>query len=65
VEPRGRIEARRARLAAIRHDPARYAWTVALAAGGGCFAGYGEPKVKKGVRAVERALLWRADGTQV
>jgi hypothetical protein len=47
------------------HDPARYAWTIALAAGGGCFAGYGQPKLKKGQRAVERALFWRADGTLV
>ncbi len=47
------------------HDPARYASTMALGAGGGCFVGMGEPKVKKGERAPERPLLWRADNTLV
>lgn len=44
------------------HDAARWAWTVALAAGGGCFAGYGERKVQRGERALEQALFWGPDG---
>lgn len=60
-----RLDAAGALTATDLHDPGRFAWTVALAAGGGCFAGYGEPKLKKGQKALERALFWRADGTLV
>lgn len=44
------------------HPRTGWAWTEALGAGGGCVAGYGERKVKKGTKAVEQALLWRVDG---
>ena len=44
------------------HPKQGYARTAALASGGDAFAGYGEPAVKKGERAVERALFWSRDG---
>lgn len=39
--------------------------TIAMGSGGGAFAGFGERKAKKGERAVDVALFWRADGTVV
>ena len=39
--------------------------TLAMGAGGGAFAGVGQRQAKKGERAVDIALLWKADTTLV
>ena len=54
------------RLDVIDLHPAKgFEWTIAMGSGGGAFAGSGEPKVRKGEKAVDQALFWRPDGTLV
>ncbi len=47
------------------HPPHGWELTRALGAGGGCIAGYGQPKVPAGGRAQDRALCWQSDGNLV
>lgn len=47
------------------HPGKSWEYTYAMGSGGGGFAGSGQRKVKKGERAVDVALFWRADGAML